>query len=376
MKIVHVIGGLSADGAENVLVHLCRALDGYSHHVVSLTTLGPAAEGLKSAGIPVEALGLHNAFQVPGTILALRSRLRQLRPDIVQTWMYHSDLIGGLAAKLAGVPKIAWAIHHSDLDRRDSKRLTLAIARACAWLSPYVPNAIVTCSATAKDVHTRFGYRSQTFPVIPNGFDLGQFRPDPAARAATRRSLGLNDDEFVVGMCGRFTPQKGHRTFLEAVKLVTPGSRKLKFLMAGRGIDAGNESLREWIDEGRLGPVVSLLGERRDMPALLASLDLLVLSSIHGEAFPLIVGEAMACGIPCVVTRVGDSAYIVGDTAPVVQPRDARALADAMERLIRTSRDEREQIGRRARQRVLENVSIGAIEARYRAFYDELFAAA
>jgi glycosyltransferase involved in cell wall biosynthesis len=372
MKIVHVITGLEADGAENFLARLCRGLDDLTHHVISLTTLGPAARDLRHAGIPVEALGLKRALQGPAKFSALVYRLRELRPDIVHTWMYHADLIGGLAARMARVPKVAWSIRHGNLDPRDIKPATRAIARLCAALSPYIPDAIVTNSLNARTVHAEFGYRSPVFPVIPNGFDLERFYPDPSARVAIRAQLGMADDDFLIGMMGRFQMQKGHRVLLQAAERLHIPYRKLRVVMAGRGVDDDNAEIREWLDATGLRSSTLLLGERRDMPALLASLDLLVLPSISGEAFPNIVGEAMACEVPCVVTDVGDCAFIVGDTAAVVTPNDVRALAAGISRLIEMAGSERRALGARARQRVVESFDLASVVRRYRNLYEGL----
>lgn len=374
MRIVHVITGLEADGAENFLVRLCRKLDQHTHHVISLTTLGPAAAGLLEAGVPVEALGMTSIGRTPGKFVELTHRIGDLQPDIVHTWMYHSDLIGGLAARAAGVPRVAWSIRHSNLHWRDNKLTTTIIARLCAALSRRVPDAIVTNSANAKAIHMRIGYGSREFAVIPNGFELDRYRPDPIARIATREALGIADDTFLIGMFGRFNPQKGHEFFLEAASHLKCPSRKLHMLLGGRGIDEDNAAIREWIKSRNLQATTTLLGERKDMPAVLASLDLLVLSSIHGEAFPNIVGEAMACAVPCVVTDVGDCAFIVGDTAPVVAPRDTEALASAMNRLVDMDAAELGRVGARERQRVLEEFEIGSVVNRYADFYDRLAA--
>jgi glycosyltransferase involved in cell wall biosynthesis len=373
MVIVHIIAGLQANGAENFLLRLCRKLDGHTHHVISLTTLGPVAESLAASGIAVEALGMKTLAQMPGKMLALVRRIRELRPDIVQTWMYHADLLGGLAARLAGAPKVVWSIRHSNLDRHDNKAATLAVARLCALLSRFIPDAIVTNSAAARTSHARIGYRSREFVVIPNGFDLDRFRADPLVRAEMRRALGVADDCVLIGMIGRFELQKGHRYFLDAAGKVLSSGGNVRFVLVGNGVDRDNAQLAAWIALNGLGSSATLLGPRRDIPALLASLDLLVLPSI-GEAFPNVVGEAMATAVPCVVTDVGDCAWLVDDTALVVPPRDVDALASAIDRMVAMQPGQRKHLGEMGRRRVAENFEMGSVARRYAQFYDQLFA--
>ncbi|HLV78790.1 MAG TPA: glycosyltransferase [Chthonomonadaceae bacterium] len=369
----HIITGLDTGGAERMLAKLLSGLDRqrFALEVLSLTDIGPVGKGIQEQGIPVRALGMRRGVPDPAGLLRLAGWLRRGRPRIVQTWMYHADLIGGLAGMLAGQKRIAWNIRHSDL-AANSKRSTIWTARACARLSRLVPARIVCCSHASQRVHAALGYAAEKMVVIPNGFDLSAYHPDPAARRAVRQELGLPEDAPLIGLIARFDPQKDHETFAQAAGLLRQRRPKAHFLLCGDGIEESNARLAGWIEAAGAGDRCLLLGRRADIPRLAAALDILTSSSAYGEGFPNVVGEAMACGVPCVVTDVGDSAQIVGETGMVVPIRAPERLAAAWEEWIAAGTEERARRGQAARCRVEAHFSLPAIVGRYTQFYEEL----
>jgi glycosyltransferase involved in cell wall biosynthesis len=372
-RIVFIITGLSTGGAETMLLKLLERLDPrFEAHVISLSGLGEIGPRIQALGIQVDALGMRGGLPSPLAFARLLRRLRALRPDVVHTWMYHADLLGGLAARCAGVSALAWCIRNSNLDPRLTKRSTRAVAFACALFSRWLPRGILVCSSVARQLHADLGYAADRMAVIPNGFDLARFRPDAQARLALRHELGLAGDALLIGMVGRFDPQKDHAGFFRAAGVLHARHPAAHFVLAGAGVDASNTMLMRAAESAGIRKVTHLLGLRSDMPRLMAALDLLVLSSAFGEAFPNVVGEAMACGVPCVVTDVGDSAWIVGDTGRVVLPGDNTALAQAMQDLLELPVQQRQALGVRARARVLEHFEIGQVVAQYEAFFDGL----
>jgi glycosyltransferase involved in cell wall biosynthesis len=374
LKIVIVITGLATGGAEIMLLKLLERLDDrFSLHVISLAPLGEIGPQIQAQGIPVESLGMRPGVPSPMAFIRLVRRLRALKPDVVHTWMYHADLLGGLAARLAGIGAIGWCIRHSNLDRDKTKASTRAVVAACAWISGRVPDRILCCSEVARKIHVDVGYAADKMVVVPNGFDLSRFQPDPRARAAVRSELNLAADTRLVGLIGRFNPQKNHAGFFQAAGLLHRRLPTVRFLLAGKGIDEGNGELVRAMESAGIRSVTHLLGLRSDISRLMAALDVLA-SSSFGEAFPNVLGEAMACGVPCAVTDVGDSAYIVGDTGKVVLAEDMAGLAAAMESLLLLSPVERQALGLRARSRVAENFEIGQVVKRYEAFYEDLAA--
>jgi glycosyltransferase involved in cell wall biosynthesis len=372
LLIVHVINDLQPSGAENFLLRLCQRLTNHTHHVISLGEAGRMAAGFGEIGVTVETVDMRSVASLPATILRLTRRLNALRPDIVQTWLYRTDLLGGIAARLAGVPAVVWSIRHGNLAPETNRWHTLATAKVCALLSWRIPDVVLANSVHARDIHIRIGYRPRPFEVIPNGFDLTQFRPSTDARQRVRATFGLADDAFVFGMLGRYVHQKGFAVFIEAAGKLARIRSRVRFILAGRDVVAENSELREMIDRCGLAGKVLLLGERSDVAELLNAFDALVFPSIEGEGFPNVLGEAMATGLPCITSDVSECAEIVGNSGLVVPARDAAALAAAMERFIGMDRQEREAMAVLARQRVLENFEMGEIVARYAAFYDRV----
>ena len=350
----------------------------FEHEVISMIEIGALGEDIRALGVPVRTLGMSRSMPNPLDVLRLARWLYLDPPDVVQTWMYQADLVGGLAARLAGDVPVAWGIHSSYLDPQSVKRLKIWTVQACAWASRWLPTRIVCCSEASRQVHADLGYATKNMLIIPNGSDLATFKPDPEARSAVRMELGLQEATPLVGLVARWDPQKDHRTFVRAAALLHARAPDAHFILCGSadvdgiGITSENPQLTEWIDAAGLRSCFHLLGMRRDVPRLSAALDIASLSSSYGEAWPLTVGEAMACGIPCVVTDVGDSASIVGDTGRVVPPRDPAALADAWHELLAVGPDARIRLGLAARRRTEEHFSLTSAIEKYEGLYKEL----
>ena len=374
MRIVFVVTGLSIGGAEIMLLKVLERLDArFSPHVISLSTLGEIGPSIQKLGIPVEELRMRPGLPSPIAVFRLMRRIKSLKPDVVHTWMYHADLLGGLAARLAGVDAIGWCIRNGNLDHNKTKLSTRLMVDACAWVSHWLPDKILSCSDVARQIHVDYGYMADKFVVVPNGFDLGYFQPDFLERAAVRSELGVSVDTPLVGMVGRFDPQKNHAGFFNMAGLLHRRISEVQFVLAGKRIDEANGDLMQMVENAGVRQVTHLVGFRDDIPRLMTALDVLTSSSC-GEAFPNVLGEAMACGVPCAVTDVGDSAYIVGDTGYIVPPGDMVGLAAAIESLLLLTTDERRALGMQARTRVAEHFEISQVVKRYEIFYDELAA--
>lgn len=374
MRIVFIITGLSTGGAEMMLFKVMERLDRHRFvpYVISLTTLGELAPRIAALGIPVDAMGMKPGLPSPTGFFRLVRLLKRLKPDVVHTWMYHADLLGGLAARLAGVSAVGWCIRNSNLDKEKTKFSTRAVVGLCATISKWVPSRILSCSEKARQVHVACGYLAEKMLVVPNGFDLSKFKPDLDARFRVRAELGITDQTPLVGLIGRFDPQKNHAGFFEAAGVLHRHMPQVHFVLAGEGIDMSNAALMQVITQKGLLNNTHVLGLRNDIPALMAALDVLASSSSYGEAFPNVLGEAMACGVPCAVTDVGDSAYIVGDTGHVVATGDMAGLAHALAGLLQLPTAERLALGAAARTRVETNFEIGHIARQYENFYTEL----
>ncbi len=355
--VMHVIAGLGVGGAERMLAALVAAPRAAPHRqiVVDLVGGGPLAADIRAAGIAVEELGLRSPLALPRTIRTLAALIDTHRPAAVQTWMYYADLIGLWAfarARRRGDARLYWGVRCSDMDLgRYGRRLRWTIA-ACARRAAR-PDAVVANSFAGRDVHRRLGYAPRAFPVIPNGIDTARFRPDAAARGATRAALGIDPAATVAIHAARVDPMKDHGNLL-ALAAARP---ETIFLAVGKDTEtlAGP-------------PNVRALGRRRDMPALYAAADLVLSTSAFGEGFPNVIGEGMASGLVPLVTDVGDARRIVGETGAVVPPRDPQALAAALAALTADGGDPARR-GAAARARIADNFSLARCVAAFDALH-------
>lgn len=363
--------GLENGGAEAVLYRVVAAeRGGIVHEVVSLTDAGFYGERLVSIGVPVHVMRMSRGRVSPSVLLKLYRLIRSLNPDIVQTWMYHADSAGGALARLAG-KRVVWGIHNSNLDADKISRSTRFAARVCAWLSGVVPTKIICCSEQAAEVHIALGYRPGRMVVIHNGTDIREFAPDAQARRTLRAEWKIEDDETLIGMVARWDAQKDHDNFIAAcARLASCQLGPWRVVLVGPGMDAGNKELVDLLEKHEARGYLHLAGARNDIPAVMNALDLHVLSSA-GEAFGNVTIEAMACGVPAVVTSVGAGTTIVGETGWVVPPRDsdrlANAIADAMQEM--KLRDAWQARCVAARKRVVDRFGIDGMAGAYRAVW-------
>lgn len=360
LKVLHLIGDTDVGGAEMVLYNIVSRLPRgeFDSRVVSLLPIGSIGHRLRAQGINVESLGLtRRVSAVPQALRGFARSVREYRPDVVQTWMYHADLLGGIAARCVSSAPVVWSVHHASLNRHTESRNTRMSASLCSRLSRTVPARIAVVSESARRVHEQAGYDSMRLTVIRNGFDVGAFRPDPAARVHVRTELGLAAHQRLIGLIGRFHPHKDHETFVRAASRIAPLAPHALFVCAGADADWNNPQLCGWIESFGLRERFRLLGQRDDVPQLMAGLDLAVCCS-RTEAFPSVVGEAMACEVPCIVTDVGDCRDIVGDAGMTVLPGSPDQLADAVLRALSLPAAMHAQWGRAARRRIIESFTI------------------
>ena len=366
MTILHIISGLDDGGAEAVLFRLCQHYNPKQHHVISMSDEGKYGPLLKQLGVRVDILDMPRGRLTMRGLWKLFQLLRCSRANIVQTWMYHADLIGGTVARLAGKENVFWGIRHTTLDPEQSSRSAIIAARLSAWLSGVVPKTIICCAEEAVRVHADIGYNAKSMVVVPNGYDLDQFKLDTNKRKAIRNELGVDNSTPLLGFVARFNPQKDHANLIKALGILMRSGKSFHCILVGSGLDASNQSLVRQIDGEGLSLHVSLLGRRTDIPAVMNALDLHVMSSAFGEAFPNVLAEAMACGTPCISTNVGDASEIVGETGLIVPARNPDALAAAISKmLIAKENPAWEARCKAARRHVSENFSIDRMIKNY-----------
>jgi glycosyltransferase involved in cell wall biosynthesis len=371
IKILHVISSLDVGGAEMVLFHLLQNMDAsrFENLVVSLIHPGKVGEKIQGLGLPVFSLEMRPGHPTIGSYFRLVELLRRESPDLVQTWLYHADLLGLLAARKVGVP-VLWNIRASNMDMSRYRRLSSLVLKACVRLSGW-PQAVIVNSKSGQAFHERLGYHPRRWVYIPNGIDTDQFRPNPAARVALHNELGLAPDALLIGLIARFDPMKDHENFLLASGLIAAKTSDIHFVLAGNEVDPSNPFFGKYLEIDELRGRLHLLGQRDDIPDLMAALDIASLSS-YGEGFPNTIAEAMSCGTPCVVTDTGDSAYLVEKTGIVVAPKDPQALAEGLQKMISLGIEGRKSLGAAARQRIQLNFQQNEVTRQYEQLYEGL----
>lgn len=373
MKILHLITSLDTGGAERMLAKLVTGMPSsrYENVVVCMLSPGPVAEEIRSAGVDVQSLGLSRGIPHPRAMMRLVRIMRTFRPALVQTWLYHADLLGLLASFGAGRPPVIWNIRNTDLELVSSNKMTAAVLRVNGLLSRF-PAAVIANSRVAATFHTQAGYRPKRWEVLPNGFDTGLYSPDAVARNDLRRELGLPENALLVGHCARFDPVKDHDMFLRAARGVAASFAQAHFVLCGDGVRAGSDAASIFstaANDPILAGRIHLLGRRGDVHRVMAGLDLFCLSS-RSEGFPNVLGEAMSCAVPCVATDVGDCRDILSTTGRIVPSGDWQALADALTALLKLPEQEREHMGELARQRIESRYSLSAVVSNYLELYE------
>ena len=372
ISVAHVITGLELGGAEMVLYRLLQNTDRtrFDPVVISLSSVGPVGERIAALGIPVVALGTRSVEHVAALPKLIRF-LRAQRPDVVQTWMYHADILGGIAARLGVRQPIAWGLHATPFGWGSGMGLRAAL-RGAAALSHVVPTKIVACSYDAERQHAALGYARAKMTVILNGFDIRD--PVPGARATLIDELGLTEDALLVGRLARWHPYKDYGTLLRAFRVVRDRVPNAHLVAAGADVSWSNEELVALLESLDLKPNVHLLGIRGDAELFNSACDVAV-SSSASEALPVVLGEAMGLGTPVVTTDVGDSARLVGDRRFVVPPRHPHDLAAAVIALLEMDESERRAIGRAGRDRIAADFGAEQMAVGYGELYRSLASA-
>lgn len=370
-RIMHVITGTALGGAEMMLLRYLRGLDDAAagHVVVSMMPPGPVAAEIVKLGVRVETMNVRGAAGLPAGVLRLRQMIRAHDPQVLHCWMYHACLAGTLALQISGRPDIGllWAMHHSLADPRREKPTTRAVIGALRRLL-WRADVVTYCSSAARDEHRAHGFSGAAERLIPNAIDSDEFRPDPAARDRLVAIAGIPAGRLIVGNVGRAHPMKDHAAFGRCIALLAQSGLDVHGVVIGDGQPEGPAV--KAAREAGMADRLTALGPRRDIPALVPGLDLYLLSSAWGEAMPLAVAEAMAAGVPAVVTDVGDSRWLAGDDRLVCPPGDIGAMAAAARHVLSLPSGLRAELGQRGRERIIGIMSmshyIKAHEAAYR----------
>lgn len=364
LNVLHIIPSLAIGGAENVLKKIIKH-HAYqytcTHTVVCLISYGSIGHELKSMGVEVIKLDLSSMMSIPKVLIRLHHIIKGKKPDVIQTWMYHANLFGGISAKLAGHKKIVWGIRTTDAIGKRSSRSSRIVRKLNVWFSYWIPTKIICVAEAAKKSHVEAGYNKKIICVIPNGFKTSIFSPlAPSERLYNRISCNIYEKHLVLGSLGRFSIEKDHYNFIKACGIILQQYDLVRILMVGRELNAENKVLMKWIVETGYPEKFILLGEKNNVVPYLSVMDIFCLHSLN-EGFPNVVGEAMAMSLPCVATDVGDAKYIVGNTGWIVPSRDSELLAVALKQSlveIQEAPDEWNKRKNLARNRIKEEYSI------------------
>lgn len=372
VKVMHLISTTEIGGAEIQLDRLLARINSPSlqHCVVSLSGIGLVGQTIHARGIPVYSLDIDRgglSFSAAAGMWKLWKLLRREQPLVLQTWMYHADLLGLFLAKLCGIPFVFWNIRCAEMDMQHYPILTRIVLRILCWLSR-VQEGVIVNSEAGRLAHSRMGYRPKVFEVIHNGFDLNHFRPDPFARDWFINEFDLPQNSIIIGHVARYDPMKDHKMFLSAARKVRAKHPNAYFVFCGKGMDEYNQAIVQMIEQYALQSSVRLLGLRQDISRVTAAFDIACSSSL-GEGFSNTIGEAMASEVPCVVTDVGNSREIVGGAGIVVPARDAEAFAEALSELIACGHMTRKRLGMLCRARIANLFDIGHAADRYKNIY-------
>ncbi|GGJ95065.1 glycosyl transferase [Lentibacillus kapialis] len=368
LKVTHIIIGLNMGGAETMLYKLLKHTDHEKFDIQVISMMGQGVYGpkIEKLGVKVHCLNMNKSMSAITGFLRAKKLIKDT--DVIQTWMYHADLFGYLLTSFSKQKKLIWGIRRNNLDLRLNKKSTMFIAKINSKLSAKV-DKVVSCSIKAKRTHENFGYTPENIVVIPNGFEVDNFNRIDNAKYIVSNMLGKDKGVPYITHVGRWNNLKDYNNFIKALSIINQIDSNFHVLMAGTNIDESNEELMHLIEKFNLNDKISLLGRRDDIPTVMSAADLFVLSSID-EGFPNVVGEAMACKTPCVVTNAGDSAYVVGETGETVPIKDSQALAEGIEKILNMSNAERKKLGEQARNRVLEKFDIKQVTKQFEELYE------
>jgi len=327
MNIVLLIRSLNYGGAERQFVVLAKELHNRSHQVTVVVFYpgGPLEEDLHNAGVQLRSLNKKSRWDIVGLFLRLIRFIHREKPDFVYSYLAVPNIVTVVPRLLFRRIKFIWGVGASNVDLKQYDWLT----RSSNWLEckfSGFPDLIIANSHSALNYAVANGFPKSNMVVIPNGIDTDQFCPDSLERKRVRKEWDVSENQKLIGLVGRLDPMKDHPTFLKAAALLGKQREDIRFVCVGEGLAHYRNQLHTLSKELGLTNRIIWAGARPDMPAVYNAFDIATSSSSYGEGWSNVIGEAMACGIPCVVTDVGDSAWIVGKNGIVVKPNDVNAV--------------------------------------------------
>ncbi|MBN3907572.1 MAG: glycosyltransferase [Nostoc sp. NMS1] len=334
-KIVFIIRDLGYGGAQRQLITLVKNLD---KEIFNITVIFFYADGflqkdLENNNIQTICLEKRERWDIFGFLWRLVGHLQRIQPDSLHGYLSESNLLTIFLKPFFLSTSIIWGIRDSNISLDSYDWLDRLIFEIECLLSRFV-DLIIVNSHAGQTYHLSHGFPAKKMVVIPNGIDTERFQPNPEAGLQVRTEWRISKDTILIGLVGRLDPMKDHPTFLKAVALLCKEREDVRFVCVGMGSHEYTQELYQLAEKLEVAEKVIWAGGRADMPDIYSALDITCSSSSYGEGFSNVIGEAMACGVPCVVTDVGDSAWIIGDTGIVVPPNNPEALKAGITSLI------------------------------------------
>lgn len=312
MKILYVITSIGTGGSESMLKNIASSLVKKNEiMIICLKKDEDYAINLRKIGINVYCLELESWTTLIKCFVILVKKILDFKPKIVHTWLYHSDLIGGLAAYFCRVPIIIWSIRSSNFINSDTSKQIKLVVWLCAKLSWFLPCKIQSCSQSGMIVHEKFGYKKDIFEYIPNGVDLSRFNINRSIRIRERGALGIEENTPIILLPARFDSIKNHADFILMAKILLGMRGDIFFIMIGEGVNNKNTFITNMLLDYKVENNFKLLGLQLEPENIMRAADIVVLTS-KSEAFPNVLIEAMSCGVKCFSTDVGDASIILG----------------------------------------------------------------
>ncbi len=373
-SVIFIISGLGTGGAEMMLFKLISNIDKDKLDIKAIISLSKNNNELsyfKNIDIKIINYNFRNIIFIPYNFLRLIFYLRKSNVNIVHTWMYHADLIGGIASKFAGVKIVIWGIRNSYLSTLYNKKLTKYIVLLCSKLSYFIPNIILSNSENSAKDHIKIGYKKSIFRIIPNGFDLKKFN-DNSTKINLRQLLDLDENAILISHIARYHPQKNHFGFVEAahnIKILYPN---IHFIMIGSNVDMNNTDLVRKINLLNLESNFHLLGLIENISDIISNFNYFV-STSYGEAFPNVIGEAMASNVICISTNVGDCAEIISKYGFITEDTSSLSISNSIFDALSMTNDEMNTMKKNAKERIQTKYNIINISNEYLKLYNSTF---
>jgi glycosyltransferase involved in cell wall biosynthesis len=357
-ELLFLLRSLNYGGAERQVVALTTSLrqTGESVAVATLYSAGPWRKNLEAAGVPLYTLGKHWRWDV-FFFFRLMKLVREIRPTILHGCLGTANILTVLLHPLLPGVRIVWGVRASDMDLRRYGWLDRLLYRLECALSRFA-DLIIANSYTGLNYAVAHGFPKEKMVVISNGIDTDQFSPDPHLRKKALDDLGVAETDHVIGLVGRLDPMKDHPTFLKAAALLAGERQDVRFLCVGDGPKRYEAQMRGMCEELGLAKRVIWISAAENITAMYNAMDVMTCASSYGEGFSNAIGEAMACGVPCVVSDVGDSRWIVGETGWVVPPGNSTALCAGWRQMLELDADARIEQGKRARNRIVHHFDL------------------